>query len=191
MRTRKTLLTAEDIFKLWATDRRYELVKGEMYEMPPAGARHGDVASETGARLRVHVRTNQLGRVFAAETGFILRRDPDTVEPPTLPSWPPKGFHPSCRRFLLLAPGPGGGGGVTWRHGPGSAGEGRGLARGRYAPGLGCLSRHPSGCRLQLPRNGTGAVSGGHSGGRRGGARIRLPGRRSIHLRAAANLRSR
>ena len=73
MRTRKTLLTAEDIFKLSATDRRYQLVKGELYEMPPTGARHGDVASETGARLRVHVRTNQLGRVFAAETGFILR----------------------------------------------------------------------------------------------------------------------
>ena len=105
MRTRKTLLTAEDIFKLSATDRRYELVKGELYEMPPAGARHGDVASETGARLRVHVRTNQLGRVFAAEAGFILHRDPDTVRAPDASFVAAERLPPELPAgFLLLAP---------------------------------------------------------------------------------------
>ena len=63
-------------------DMRYELVKGELYEMPPAGASHGDIAMEIGSRLRVYVKANQLGRVFAAETGFVLRLDPDTVRAP-------------------------------------------------------------------------------------------------------------
>ena len=91
-RTRRKLLTAEEMFRLSTSGRRYELVKGELYEMPPAGARRGDVAMEIGALLRVHVRANQLGRVFAAETGFIVRRDPDTVRAPTWPSWPKTGF---------------------------------------------------------------------------------------------------
>ena len=82
MRTLKKLFTAEELLHLPTVGRRLELVKGKVYEMPPAGARHGDVAMEIGALLRTHVRANQLGRVFAAETGFILRRDPDTVRAP-------------------------------------------------------------------------------------------------------------
>ena len=39
MRTRKTLLTAEELFHL-PTSGRLELVSGELYERPPAGARH-------------------------------------------------------------------------------------------------------------------------------------------------------
>ncbi len=82
-RKRKALLTADELLRLsTAGDRRYELVKGELYEMPPAGASHGDIAMEIGSRLRVYVKANQLGRVFAAETGFVLRLDPDTVRAP-------------------------------------------------------------------------------------------------------------
>ena len=81
MRTRKTMLTAEELLHL-PTAGRLELVRGELYEMPPAGARHGDIASEIGALLRGHVKAHQLGRVFAAETGFIVQRDPDTVRAP-------------------------------------------------------------------------------------------------------------
>jgi len=50
--------------------------------MPPAGGRHGSVAMRIGSLLSVHVRANDLGEVFAAETGFILRRNPDTVRAP-------------------------------------------------------------------------------------------------------------
>ena len=35
-----------------------------------------------GIVLGSYVRANDLGEVFAAETGFILRRDPDTVRAP-------------------------------------------------------------------------------------------------------------
>lgn len=43
---------------------------------------HGSVAMRVGSLLSVHVRANDLGEVFAAETGFILRRNPDTVRAP-------------------------------------------------------------------------------------------------------------
>ena len=82
MRARKTLITAEELFRLSTTGCRYELVKGELFEMPPAGARHGSVAMRIGVLLGACVQANQLGYVFAAETGFILRRDPDTVRAP-------------------------------------------------------------------------------------------------------------
>ena len=50
--------------------------------MPPAEGRHGSVAMRIGALLSTYVRAHSLGEVFAAETGFILRRDPDTVRAP-------------------------------------------------------------------------------------------------------------
>ena len=82
MRTKKATLTAEELLRLSTTGRRYELVKGELWEMPPAGGRHGSVAMRIGIILGSYVRENELGEVFAAETGFILRRDPDTVRAP-------------------------------------------------------------------------------------------------------------
>ena len=82
MRTLKKLFTAEELFHLPTVGRRLELVKGKVYEMAPAGGRHGYTAMNTGIIMGGHVRANGLGRVFAAETGFILRRDPDTVRAP-------------------------------------------------------------------------------------------------------------
>lgn len=81
MRTRKTMLTAEELLHL-PTAGRLELVRGELYEMPPAGARHGGVAMRVGILLGGHVYRNHLGEVLAAETGFVLQRDPDTVRAP-------------------------------------------------------------------------------------------------------------
>ena len=82
MRTLKKLFTAEDLFCLSATGRRLELVKGKVYEMAPAGGRHGYSAMNIGVLMGGHVRLHRLGRVFAAETGFIIQRDPDTVRAP-------------------------------------------------------------------------------------------------------------
>ncbi len=52
--------------------------------MPPRGGRHGWAAMNAGSFLNVHVRLNDLGRVFAAETGFIINRDPDPVRAPNV-----------------------------------------------------------------------------------------------------------
>lgn len=61
---------------------RYEVVKGELRKMPPAGSEHGYIAINIGTSLNSHVRANRLGRVYAAETGFKLTSEPDTVRAP-------------------------------------------------------------------------------------------------------------
>ncbi len=82
MRVHKKLFTAAELFNLSIPGKRLELVKGELFEMAPAGGRHGSVAMTIGVLLGAHVRTNRLGETFAAETGFILRLNPDTVRAP-------------------------------------------------------------------------------------------------------------
>ena len=105
-RTLKTLFTAEELFHFPDTRRRLELVKGDLFEMPPPGARHGSVAMVVGSLLMAYVQANQLGKVFAAETGFILRRNPDTVRAPdasfVATEWLPAGELPVG--YLELAP---------------------------------------------------------------------------------------
>jgi Uma2 family endonuclease len=76
------LMTAEELLRLPLGEWRYELVNGELRRMAPSGFTHGTVAAEVGARLTTFVREHGLGRSCAAETGFFLRRDPDTVRAP-------------------------------------------------------------------------------------------------------------
>jgi Uma2 family endonuclease len=47
--------------------------------MPPAGGEHGWVTMNLSTPLDNHVRAGKLGRVFTAETGFLLISNPDTV----------------------------------------------------------------------------------------------------------------
>ena len=67
---------------LSALGQRTELVGGHLIVMAPAGGRHGQVAHRLGLFIGNHVLERNLGRVFAAETGFVLQRDPDTVRAP-------------------------------------------------------------------------------------------------------------
>jgi len=76
------LLTADDLLRQPHDGHRYELVKGELLRMPPAGNIHGKRTMRLGWRLAQHVEANDLGIVFAAETGFRLASDPDTVRAP-------------------------------------------------------------------------------------------------------------
>jgi Uma2 family endonuclease len=61
---------------------RYELVKGELRRMAPAGHEHGRVTARFTWRLAQHAESNSLGTVYAAETGFLLSTNPDTVRAP-------------------------------------------------------------------------------------------------------------
>src|SRR5438552_14613484 len=47
--------------------------------MAPASGGHGAIAMNLGISLGLFVRQHKLGVTFAAETGFILSRNPDTV----------------------------------------------------------------------------------------------------------------
>ena len=58
------------------------MVEGEIREMAPAGARHGRAALRVGQRIAQYVEPRRIGEAFAAETGFRIRRDPDTVRAP-------------------------------------------------------------------------------------------------------------
>jgi len=75
-------MTAEDLTKLSLGGYRYELIKGELLTMSPAGEQHGAVIMKVAVPLGYHVTTNKLGIVYAAETGFKLESDPDTVLAP-------------------------------------------------------------------------------------------------------------
>src|SRR5262245_50686281 len=71
--------TAEDLLQLPAGDQRYELVRGELRQMSPTGEWHGDVTMMLGGHLHMFVLQRRLGKVYAAETGFLIARNPDTV----------------------------------------------------------------------------------------------------------------
>ena len=75
-------ITAEELSALPSDGYRYELVEGELRQMPPAGEEHGYIAAEIAAELRNYVKAQGLGRVYAAETGFKLSSSPDTVRAP-------------------------------------------------------------------------------------------------------------
>ena len=74
--------TAEQLLAMPADDWRYELVEGELRRMAPAGYEHGRVTMNLSGRILEHVRSHRLGVVVTAETGFLIKRDPDTVRAP-------------------------------------------------------------------------------------------------------------
>ena len=77
------LITAEELLNMPDDGFRYELIRGELKKMsPPPGDVHGRVAMKFGWRLAQHVETKNLGTVYAAETGFRIEKDPDTVRAP-------------------------------------------------------------------------------------------------------------
>lgn len=75
-------LTAEDLPYVMPDEERCELVAGKLIREPLPGEEHGLVAATLLIHLGQFVRDRRLGRVYAAETGFVLSRDPDTVRGP-------------------------------------------------------------------------------------------------------------
>ena len=110
MGTKRMLLSADDLMDISASasdGRKYELVEGELIETPPAGAPHGRSAMRLGGRLGRYVEEHALGVAFAAETGFRLSSEPDTVLAPdaafvSTERLPPGGELPEG--FMDLAP---------------------------------------------------------------------------------------
>ena len=78
----KPVTTADQLFAMPADNKQYELVDGVLKMMSPAGSEHGKIAGRIFARLAVHVEQNDLGETYAAETGFLISSNPDTVRAP-------------------------------------------------------------------------------------------------------------
>ena len=82
---------------------RCELVRGELRSMIPPGYEHGRIAYELGFRIGEFVRSRRLGTIVAAETGFLLAREPDTVRAPDIAfireeraQGPSRGYYPGA-----------------------------------------------------------------------------------------------
>jgi len=84
MSTATQLMTAEELIKLPGGSCRYELVKGELLTMPLAGEERGVLIVNVAVPLALHVRRNDLGIVYGAETGFQIESNPDTVLGPDI-----------------------------------------------------------------------------------------------------------
>ncbi|HLX60472.1 MAG TPA: Uma2 family endonuclease [Planctomycetota bacterium] len=99
--TTETLVSADELFSHpeW---NPCELLRGKVVFMSPAGGEHGGVAAEILGLIRDFVKPRKLGKVYAAETGFFLARDPDTVRAPDvsfiakhrIPARSPRGYIP-------------------------------------------------------------------------------------------------
>ena len=50
--------------------------------MAPAGSEHGGIIENVAFHLSGFVRSHKLGKIFGAETGFFIHRNPDTVRAP-------------------------------------------------------------------------------------------------------------
>src|SRR5881628_978195 len=78
------LMTADELLRTHVPDKRTELVRGVLVVREPAGSRHGLVTMNLGAELAVYVKQTGAGGVYAAETGFKLTTNPDTVRAPDI-----------------------------------------------------------------------------------------------------------
>ena len=74
--------SAADLWRLPDDGRRRELIRGALREMAPSGWSHIRLAMRIGPSLHQHVEANSLGAVGAAEGGFLIATDPDTVRAP-------------------------------------------------------------------------------------------------------------
>ena len=99
---RPAIHTAEDLERLSDEGHHYELIRGELRPMSPSGGPHGDATSRVSFYVNGVVYGDDLGVTFAAETGFFVERDPDTVKAPDfafvsyerLPDPLPEGYVP-------------------------------------------------------------------------------------------------
>ncbi len=78
------LITADELFEIQSDGFRYELVRGELKRMSPAGDEHGMVGMQLAIPLGSYVKANHLGKLYLAETGFLIKKNPDTVRAPDI-----------------------------------------------------------------------------------------------------------
>lgn len=79
METIGNLVTAARLVEQQGDGYRCELILGEVVKMSPTSGKHGVIALRIGRLLGNWADQQGIGLVFAAETGFKLATNPDTV----------------------------------------------------------------------------------------------------------------
>lgn len=82
--TAPPLITAEELLLRPDDGLRHELVRGELRTMTPAGSEHGAIGAHLLGLMSRCVHDRRLGRLFNADTGFLIARQPDTVRAPDI-----------------------------------------------------------------------------------------------------------
>jgi len=98
-RSRKKLITAEELEHMSFPDKRVELVRGHLVIREPPSTRHGTVAAKLAYFIGAFVYPRRLG-VVVVEGGYKLASKPDTVRGPDVSfikqervdRVPPRGF---------------------------------------------------------------------------------------------------
>lgn len=104
------LTTADELLDMPNDGFRYELIQGQLKKAPLAGHEHGRVTVNLSCSLGNFVASKGLGAGYAAGTGFILERNPDTVLAPDaafvqktrFAKQRDENFFPAARRILPL-----------------------------------------------------------------------------------------
>lgn len=76
-----TLITAEEFAALGDIGPA-ELIHGKVVRVTAPKPRHGRIAMRLGSALHRFVRKHKLGEVYAAETGYLLEKNPDLIRCP-------------------------------------------------------------------------------------------------------------
>ena len=95
-------LKAEDLPTVAPDDRPCELVAGSLVCEPPPGQEHGWIAATLLGHLFAHVQRHGGGRVYTAETGFVLSRNPDCVRCPDAAFVADRRLSPAARSTLYF-----------------------------------------------------------------------------------------
>ena len=83
MSVKQHLVTAEELWEMpEVPGKRYELVDGELVEMPGAGAEHVWIAFALAQLLNDFARQHHLGFAVPDGLAYVLRRNPDHVRIP-------------------------------------------------------------------------------------------------------------
>ncbi len=94
------LMTADEFYK-WVhrpenAGRWFELLRGEVIELPPPMRRHGAVTGNAVRILGNYTFKRRKGYVASNDAGVVLERDPDTVRGPDV------GLYEDARSFEEL-----------------------------------------------------------------------------------------
>ncbi len=79
MTTARKLLTADDLLAMPDDGKRYELVQGELIEMPPPSITHAVVTGRLGYRITHFIEERNLPFIYGPEAGIYIEQEPDTI----------------------------------------------------------------------------------------------------------------